>query len=90
MRFLIKTGNEVKGNHLTQVETLALETDSYVARTNRRKLRVWLVRELKVRPDMVKWALKELGFWDAERIGVKDYGLRQAAIAADAAANAST
>jgi hypothetical protein len=78
MRFMIPTGNEVKGKHITQVEYKALETNSMIARTNKRKIRAWLVREINIHPTCVKKAMKMLHFDTPERLGVKNYADREA------------
>lgn len=73
MLFRIPTGREqYVGGELkaTAVEFLQLDTGSAVARTNRRKLRRYLTQVEGIKPQWVKYVMKELGFWDKDVLGI--------------------
>lgn len=52
---------------LEQVNVNVLETDSLCPRTNRRKIRVYLIRECGIHPAWVKKALRDLDLVQAPR-----------------------
>lgn len=76
MQFFIKNGHDDLGSRetgqtLDRIGVDCIDTGSLVPRTNRRKLRQILVARYGVHPTMVKWALKELGFWTPDRLGLE-------------------
>lgn len=75
MLFYIKTGrnklaDKSKGETLDRIGVDSLETESLHPRTNKRKLREALIKRYGVHPTMVKWAMKQLGWWSPERLGI--------------------
>lgn len=69
MLFYFPTGQEEKGKHFDRVQAITVETHSLVPRTNKRKLRLFLQSAWGVKPQFVKYFLKEMGFWEPERLG---------------------
>lgn len=82
MLFYLKNGNDKladreKGEGLDRIGVDTLETDSLVPRTNRGKLRRILISRYNVDPKYVKWAMKQLGWWSPERLGITDVQQRR-------------
>lgn len=69
MQFHFPTGLEEKGAAMDKVQVICVETYSYVPRTNRRKLRKFLMTAWGVKPCYTKYFLKAMGFWSTERLG---------------------
>lgn len=69
MQFHFPTGLVEEGKHFDRVQAITVETYSFVPRTNKRKLRKFLVDAWGVKPSWVKFFLKQQGFWSPERLG---------------------
>lgn len=70
MQFHFPTGLVEPGKHFDRVQAITVETHSYVARTNKRKLRKFIQSSWGVKTQYVKYFLKAMDFWTPERLGV--------------------
>ena len=77
MQFMLKTGREEVHKRTTNVEVMVFETDSLMARTNKRKLRNKLIQMFHIHPTMVKSIMKELGWWKPEDAGITTHAERE-------------
>lgn len=76
MLFYIKTGknklaDKSKGETVDRIGVESIETNSLHPRTNKRKLREILQKRYGIHPTMLKWAMKQLGWWTPERLGIQ-------------------
>ena len=69
MQFHFPTGLVEEGKHFDRVQAITVETWSYHPRTNKRKLRKFIQQAWGVKPQFVKYFLKQMGFWTADQLG---------------------
>jgi len=69
MQFHFPTGQVEKGKHLDRVQAIVVNTYSFHPRTNKRKLRKFLMDAWGVKPQFIKYFLKTMGFWSPEQLG---------------------